>query len=236
LGKRKIPFTFKTETKLSAKSNAMRKFRLFSLLFLAISFIVISCTKEGPEGPAGATGAQGPTGATGPAGGTGPAGPTGPAGSTGATGATGTANVIYSAWAAQGSWADTTFPGVGSGTLSRSLRTAPGITQAILDQGVVLTYWQFPATTVQALPVLTVGASPLQLNAALAVGKVIFYISSLINGSASGLSAGGLFRYVIIPGGVAGGRSSGVGGTNYTAAQVRAMSYSEVCTLFNIPQ
>jgi hypothetical protein len=42
------------------------------------------------------------------------------------------------------------------------------------------------------------------------------------------------FRYVIIPGGVAGGRSATVGGTNFTETQLRAMSYHQVCRLFNI--
>ncbi len=76
----------------------MRKFKSLSLLLLASAFILVNCTKEGPEGPAGATGAQGPAGATGAAGAAGAAGATGPAGATGVAGPAGTANVIYSAW------------------------------------------------------------------------------------------------------------------------------------------
>jgi Collagen triple helix repeat (20 copies) len=219
----------------------MRKFKSLSLLLLASAFILVNCTKEGPEGPAGATGAQGPAGATGATGATGAAGTTGPAGATGAAGPAGTANVIYSSWAAQGSWADTTFPGVGSGTLSRSIRTAAGITQGILDQGVIITYWQFPATTVQQLPAFA--ANPAQvLNSVSALGKVIFYIANLTTGTATGASAGGLFRYVIIPGGVAGGRGvssekiAEIKGQVYTESQLKAMSYSQICSLLNIPQ
>src|SRR5450432_1953648 len=114
----------------------MRKLRLLSLLFLAISFIVVSCTKEGPEGTVGATGPQGPAGGSGATGATGPAGPAGPAGSTGPTGATGTANVIYYTWAPITSWADTTIPFVSSAVVGRAIRTAPGITQAVIDQGI----------------------------------------------------------------------------------------------------
>src|SRR5690242_16273859 len=76
----------------------MRKFRLLTILLLAVAFIAVNCTKEGPEGPAGATGPQGPAGVQGPAGPAGPAGPNGPAGPTGPQGPAGTANVIYSPW------------------------------------------------------------------------------------------------------------------------------------------
>ena len=124
----------------------MRKFRLLSLLFLAISFIAVSCTKEGPEGPAGATGAQGPagiggtTGATGPAGATGPQGPVGP---TGPQGPAGTANVIYSSWFtfATADWVDSAIVNVGSA--KRAIRTAPGITSTVMNQGVILSYFAF---------------------------------------------------------------------------------------------
>ena len=57
-----------------------------SVLFLAITIIIASCSKDGPAGPAGTAGPQGSPGANGAAG---PAGPAGTAG---------TANVIYSAW------------------------------------------------------------------------------------------------------------------------------------------
>jgi hypothetical protein len=224
----------------------MRKFRLLSLVLLAISFIVFSCTKEGPEGPAGATGAQGPTGANGATGPAGPAGPTGPGGATGATGATGTANVIYSAWSTITVWADTTIPFISSAVVGRAIRTAPGVTQAVIDQGVVLSYCTLGAVGsgigTFSLPFVWGSAPPpWQYNQTLAVGKIIYYIT---NPTAANQSPGaGSFgsntwnwRYIIIPGGVSGGRSSGVGGTNYTADQVRSMSYSEVCSLFNIPQ
>ena len=46
------------------------------------------------------------------------------------------------------------------------------------------------------------------------------------------------FRYVLIPGGVSGGRgvNPGVGGTGYTEAELKAMPYEQVCALFNIPK
>ena len=45
---------------------------------------------------------------------------------------------------------------------------------------------------------------------------------------------GNIYRYVIIPGGVAGGKTTGIGGTNYNAEQLKAMPYNQVCRLFNI--
>lgn len=227
----------------------MRKFHLSSLLLLAITLLLaVSCTKEGPEGPVGATGAQGPTGANGPAGPAGPqglTGPAGPAGPVGPQGPAGTANVIYSTWATQSSWADTTFANFSTiGIVSRSIRTAPGVTQAIIDQGIVLCYVQPLATGgIFTLPtLLNSGANALQLNFMLSPGKVIFYVSNLNTGSATGLSAAAPYRYVIIPGGVAGGRGGStekmadIKGQLYTESQLKAMSYGQLCDLLNIPQ
>lgn len=205
----------------------MRKFRLLSLLLLAIAFITVNCTKEGPEGPAGATGAQGPAGVGGATGATGAAGATGPAG---------TANVIYSSWLVQSSWADTAL--LNLGTASRSIRTAPGVTQAILDQGVVLSYFQAGGSGgIYQLPWLyNFGGDIKQLNQLLSVGKIIYFIANLTTTNSSGSTVGGPIRYIIIPGGVPGGRSTGLGGTNYSAAELKAMSYAQICALFNIPQ
>jgi Collagen triple helix repeat (20 copies) len=223
----------------------MRKFRLLSLLLLATTFIFVNCTKEGPEGPAGATGAQGPAGSTGSTGATGATGATGPAGATGATGPAGTANVIYSSWATQSTWDDTTFTNFSTiGLVSRSIRTAAGITQAVIDQGVVLCYVQPSAAGgVFALPaLLNSGANALQLNFVLSPGKVIFYVSNLNTGNASGQAATAPYRYVIIPGGVAGGRGGNtekvaeIEGQLYTESQLKAMPYSQICSLLNITQ
>lgn len=213
----------------------MRKFQLLSLLLVAICFLTINCTKEGPEGPAGATGPQGPTGIPGATGAAGPAGPAGPAGATGATGATGpagTANVIYSAWFTSGTW-------TGSGTNNAFFdRAAPGVTAAIRDNGVVLAYARLAAdaTNIRPLPATTgTGAGLVIWNFfSPAVGSLRFTADT-----PSGTvvpSTTNEFRYVLIAGSVLGGRGQnvGVGGTNYTEAQLRAMSYHQVCRLFNL--
>jgi hypothetical protein len=224
----------------------MRKFRLLSILLLAIAFIAVNCTKEGPEGPAGATGPQGPTGLGGPAGPTGPTGPTGPAGPTGPTGPAGTANVMYSPWATVGSLApiiDSSFSDYG--LCKRWYRSAPGITAAILDNGVVLSYWRVggaAATIYSTLPYLFpsgaqtyyLSSIPVATNGATPGGKIIYFTSIFGAGAGWSPNLAAEVRHVIIPGSVLGGRTTGVGGTNYTADQVRAMSYLEVCRLFNI--
>lgn len=220
----------------------MRKFRLLSLLFLAISFIAVSCTKEGPEGPAGATGAQGPAGiggATGPAGATGPTGPQGPVGPAGPQGPAGTANVIYSSWFtfATTDWADSSIVNVGSA--KRAIKAAPGITAAVMNQGVVLSYMAFTADPNQAfyaLPFTLAGTTPVVFGFLPNTSKVVYYLVNL-NGTNPGFTTPGTFsyRYVIIPGGVAGGRSTYVGNTGYTMDQIKAMPYDQVARIFNIP-
>lgn len=227
----------------------MRKFQPLFLLALAITFLAVSCTKEGPEGPAGASGAQGPTGATGATGPTGPVGPTGPAGPTGPTGPqgpAGTANVIYSSWAtlttlrASYPLIDTTIADF-SGTVKRDIRLSSSITQAILDNGVVLSYWKVGSTVGPvALPyTFPFGGVAHTFGQILAVGKIIYYFGRLDgNATAVNLTGSGEVRHVIIPGGVAGGRTAEkacqIKGQVYTESQLKAMSYQQVCSLLNI--
>lgn len=221
----------------------MRKFKLLSLLSFAIVFIAISCTKEGPEGPAGAIGAQGPAGINGPAGPAGPVGPTGPAGATGATGATGpagTANVIYSAWFSPAAW---TTPGLSFSSSSFD-KAAPGVTASIISSGVVLAFTQFVGDggVTRPLPT-TLNNGALIYTAGFLIESVgnIRFIWNNIAGAAipSTLNS---FRYVIIPGGIAGGRGTNsekfatINGQTYTESQLKGMSYAQVCSLLKIAQ
>ena len=207
----------------------MRKFTLLSLFLLAITFIVVNCTKEGPQGPAGAIGA---TGGTGP---TGPVGPQGPAG---------TANVTYSAWYS-GTWKTLAIPGPDNGfSIDTFIRAAPSVTQTIMDNGVVLGYMRGSATSniltgtqVVGLPYHDVVDDDHFKFILSKPGSIVHSYQSINPWSTDQLNLfNHSFRYVVIPGGVSGGRSAGVGGTNYTADQVRAMSYSQICSIFKIPQ
>src|SRR5262245_15806836 len=59
------------------------------ILSIVLAVGIVSCSKDGPAGPAGATG---------------PAGPAGPSGSQGPAGDPGTANVMYSDWIDTTTW------------------------------------------------------------------------------------------------------------------------------------
>ena len=211
----------------------MRKFSLLSLLLVAITFVIVNCTKEGPEGPAGATGPQGPSGVgtAGPTGPTGPTGPAGPTGPVGPQGPTGTANVIYSAWFTLTGWHDSTM--LDQGLCKVDYRDAVGITASTISNGVVLAYLAPSAasTFAYAMPWLATSSNPnIILSYRPSVGRMVFY-NLQINSVAGGIvpSAAYVYRYVIIPGGVLGGR-----GIN-TAQQLQNMTYQQVCSLFNIP-
>lgn len=182
--------------------------RSFFPLLLACSFLLIfSNCKKGDPGPAGATGPAGPTGAIGPI---------------------GTANIIYSPWA------NLTF--TGSGTSWSALITAPGVTQDIMDKGVVKTYFKFGTGVYEGNYTNLTGGSTSAIYQFLSVGAINLR---------STFAANYPWRYVIIPGGVAGGRLVGApeaemfvlqDGTSIRKAELDKMSYKEVCKRFGIPE
>lgn len=184
--------------------------KLLPLMLLIFAISQFSCSKEGPAG------AQGQTG---------PAGPAGPAGPTG------TANVIYSAWfSTNGGW-DTT-GAVVYGAQAIYNKTAAGVTQAIMDNGVVLAFMKGDPTTgltddVFPLP-YSIGVGfgftdlwDFDLNAP---GNIRFLYKSDFPWTVTELGTIS-FRYVIIPGGVSGGRQ----------LDPRRMTYAEVCAAYGIP-
>lgn len=211
----------------------MRKFRLLSLLSLSILFIATSCTKEGPEGPAGIAGIQGPAGVQGPQG---PAGPQGPQGTT---------NVTYSAWFLTGAgWAEATATDPFYGEVFYYPKAAPAVTQSIIDQGIVLCYMKgdpnldpAPASTPFMLP-YTVGTGfgfTDLYDFTLTPGNIRFLYKSDFAWELADLAVIS-FRYVVIPGSVAGRGTTAPLYNGYTAAQLKAMPYDQVAKLFNIPQ
>ncbi len=206
------------------------KFLTLSALFLAIAFLAVSCTKEGPEGPVGATGPQGPPGTAGAAGTAGPAGPAGPAG---------TANVIYSSWYTTVT-ADWVLGYIAPNNFNVERvynRTAAGVTQAILDQGTVIAYGKnfiIGASTVLSgvsqLPYIE-NYNDQHYGYILNVGRISFTYDPA-DGMERPVSqlAGIAYRYVIIPGGVSGGRLAG-----YSVEQLKAMPYEQLERVLNIP-
>lgn len=223
----------------------MRKFKLLSLLALAITFIAVSCTKEGPEGPAGATGAQGPQGGPGGIGPAGPIGPGGPAGPTGPTGPQGTsAQVIYSAWAPS-----TT--GVRDTTVDNSFFrvthiNAPSLSTTILNQGVILTYMRLTGVIEPSLlPFASYAGGTSSIMGTWNTTQKIFINRHTIGCNAAAcavnISAALEYRYVLIPGLIPGGRGTEPTITSgpaagYTEAQLKTMSYQQICSLLRIAQ
>lgn len=232
----------------------MRKLTFaFASLFIG-AVLFVSC--KGDSGPVGPQGAQGPQGATGA---TGPMGPSGPVGATGATGPQGPAgpagpagsltNVIYSSWQTITNWADTT--GLYAGGVNttgaagrRGFIATASVTQAIVDQGIVVSYFkQTAAAAASSLPTVLSGTAvywSITLDQALRPGRVTYFASRLELGSwtasENGRFEAGQFRYVIIPGGTAGGRIVSGPAAGYTVDQIKSMSYEQVRSMFNIPE
>ena len=186
---------------------------LFPVVVLLMGVLQFNCSKDGPTGPEGATGPQGPAGAAGPA---------------------GSANVIYSTWFLTGAagW-DTVTNAATYGAYATYDKAAAGVTQAVIDNGIVLAYMKGDPTTGLADDVFplpyTVGIGfsftdhwDFVLNAA---GNIRFLYKADFPWTPTEL--GGIsFRYVIVPGGVAGGRMR----------DPRKMTYNEVCEAYGIPK
>ncbi len=225
---------------------------LFSFSVLIAGAILFSSCK-GDTGPAGATGPAGPVGATGVTGATGPGGPAGPAGTSGPAGPAGPAgaagsltNVIYSSWAVAGNFIDTSIHATtgGSGLAGgrRGFRTSASVTQAIVDQGICLAYARVTAAaSVQQLPLFLIASVSwnLWIEHTLAPGRVIFMATrpELQSWAAEENTRFEpiIYRYVIIPGGTAGSRFISGPAAGYTVQQIKAMSYDQIASMFNIP-
>lgn len=193
--------------------------KLMSLRFLAVTsfalaVLLASCSKEGPAG------AQGATGATGPA---------GPAGSQGPKGDTGVANVIYSAWLDIAYKPDTIMVGtVVTDTIGwYSNIAAAKLTNAILTTGMVNVYVNLNTA---AQPFITLvpyfdPSSGLSIQHFDYLNTIQLYSNGNVGTFSIGANKYQQYRYVLVPGGVLGGR----------AANVNWKSYESVKKAFNIP-
>lgn len=166
------------------------KLRLLNILsgLSLITFLITSCSKEGP---AGATGPAGPQGAQGPA---------GTAGTPGATGPAGTANVIYS------DWLNVTFDGTDSTGWFADI-DAPRLVDSILSKGDIKVYLNAGSDSADNQLVI-----PLPVYDLFATGDVInaYFQPQLITlastlDESSFTNANGYhyfqYRYILIPGG-----------------------------------
>jgi hypothetical protein len=196
---------------------------LYSLSLAFLCGVLFSCKKgdDGAQGPAGPQGAQGPAGATGAQ------GPAGATGATGATGAAGSANVISSSWlsVSMSDWKDTTMTNIPPA--QRVIKSAPMLTQPILDNGVILVYIKsVQEATINQLPFTYSNASPRVHNYIPQLGGIILY-EYAIDGSGGVASTDYQYRYILIPGGLNDGRM---------AKDWKKMSYKEICSALQIPE
>jgi Collagen triple helix repeat (20 copies) len=220
----------------------MKKNNLFISFCLLAALFLYACKGEngavGPQGPQGIQGIQGvagANGATGAAGTNGTNGKDGKDGATGATGATGTANVIFSDWIAR------PYPGTGttawgSGTksgqnliyrYSLNYIDAPKITKDILDKGLVVVYLRIPQFSPNGaftLPYKVGGISQLLYSSLIENGIIYLFAENEIAGASYLPDANISYRYIIVPGGVAGGRY----------ASINFNDYEEVKRVFNL--
>ncbi len=152
-------------------------------------------------------------------------------GDKGDPGPAGTANVFYSAWFTPSAYTKDTVFSIWGFNYNK---TAPQITQQVLDSGTVLTFGKllgynpsvWPATQVSQLPITLTynsgGTTRDTWSALLSPGNLRIRMINDRNvyGSIAVLHQ---FRYIIIPGG-------------QPLARIAALSYEEVCKKYNIPE
>ncbi len=191
------------------------------IALLMLGFVVVQCSKEGPAGPQGDEG---------------PAGPTGPRGNVGATG---TANVIYGTWASfQQAERDTTIDG--TNLKVNHIAASQQLTQGIIDNGIVLMYMRFGATVFPLPYTSRAGSRPNTVSFVPRPGRI--FVTRFTHDNATPyLGFGSVqFRYVLVPGGVAGGRFADgekraeLNGEIYTETELKYMPYEQVCSLLGV--
>jgi hypothetical protein len=185
----------------------MKNLKLFLVGCLVISITIVSCSK-GPAGPAGATGATGAAGAGGAAGAQGPAG------------ANGTDSILHSPWITLNVTIDT-FTNMGQpDSIFFDTLTAPAITQAVLDSGVILSYVQNLFNNDGSI------VNVLDYSGYLEVTYKVDEIDVSVLSDISGAQ----FRYVVIPGSIL---TQSVSFKNYTKQQIRSMDFATATRLVN---
>lgn len=198
--------------------------------------LFFACSKEGDQGPIGPQGPQGVQGEPGPAGADGQDGAPGEPGEDGADGEdgnTGTANVIFS------DWIGSTFDNNIAATAAGIDLEAEGLTQDIIDDGVVMVYGRneelLTGNDVYPLPqIISNDQHAFRFEE---VGTIRITILST-NGAPVGSPFFESYRYVLIPGGQSDGGNTGPGGLGSKSSVVNytKMGYEEILAHFNIPE
>ena len=189
------------------KMRKIQKTLSWSVLAVALLWLGSCGGTEGPVGPIG------------------PAGPQGTIGQVGPQGPAGAANVIYSNWAKAGSWQRITQ--FGTERFFFDIINVSRLTQAVLDQGVVLVYAKLETENneVRQLPALVYAQfTEDNIDFTLRLNRIRVW-SIPMRGPATPItpSPNHEFRYIIIPGGQAGRIS------------YEKLTYAEAQEMFNLP-
>jgi len=176
-------------------------FKFFTSILCILTLVLTSCSKDGDVGPQGVQGDAGQDGVD------------------GIDGEDGNANIMYSDWFTVSS---TDWSGIGGPRIT-FVKSAPEITQRILDTGVILVYHRFEGKTRQ-LPYTFIAGG---LNLSYFIELDTLNIEGFNLSSANvGIVLPFEFRYIILPAGVS---ISGKGGIDFTK-----MTYEEVMDHFGL--
>jgi len=188
---------------INKNSVIMKKLRLLAVLFAGIAFAIVSCSKS-------STGAKGDTGAT---------------------GAAGPDSVIYSSWTTLAMTISDTQTNANGGidTFYTQTITAPKLTSAFIDKGVVFSYIGVPGAA-------TNGTDTAIYTIADASTYFGLFTQQFSPGEIDLFSlnfdySGALYRYVLVPGSIAAGNSILKG---YTKEQLKAIDYATLTKALGI--
>jgi hypothetical protein len=145
----------------------------------------------------------------------GPAGPQGPAG---------TANVIYSTWKYATNFNDST---IDNSSLKVGYVLAPSLSSTILNSGTVIVYFTYGGGTFVLPYTSNAGGKPNTISFVPMLNKILVTRFTHDNSNSVALSTLLQYRYVIIPGGVSGGRQ---------ATHPDYNDYTAVCRYYHIPE
>lgn len=154
---------------------------------------------------------------------TGPAGPAGPDGPAGPQGPVGTANVIYSSWVYATNFKDST---VDNSLVKVGYVAAKSLSSTILSSGTVIVYFTFGAGNFVLPYTSNAGNKPNTIAFIPALNKIIITRFTHDNSNSVSLSTVLQYRYILIPGGISGGRGPLPDYNDYAA----------VCKYYNIPE
>lgn len=174
------------------------------MLFVVSILLLTACSKEGPQGPQGDKGETGATGAIGP------------------VGETGSTDVIYSKWVYAHTFGDST---IDNSAIKVGYIDAPKLTSTMLNSGEVKVYFTYGGGTFILPYTSNAGGKPNIISYTPMLNKILAYRFVFDNSNSIALSTLLQYRYVIIPGGVAARKNTGINWDNY--AEVAAYYHFE---------